>query len=103
MSFPLFAGRVILARGPDEFNTFRPHGWQPGLALVTVFSARLCAASCRGGCSMIRTMIWLMVLFVEGSSIQAAPARGAAPSGRYAVVVRQEVADGPWGRVVHFL
>jgi hypothetical protein len=77
--------------------------WRPGPVVVTVPSARVCATSCKGECSMIRTMLWLVVLLLGAGLTPAPPAWGAAPAGRYAVVVRQEVAEGPWGRVVHFL
>src|SRR4051794_20354663 len=51
---------------------------------------------------MTRKMIVGVVLLLCGT-VPTAPARAAAPAGRYAVVVRQEVADGPWGQVVRFL
>jgi hypothetical protein len=46
-------------------------------------------------------MLVCVVLALAGA-IPVAPAQGA-PPGHYAVVVRQEVADGPWGKVVRFL
>jgi hypothetical protein len=51
---------------------------------------------------MTRKVVWLVAL-VLGGSVLAGPTPGAEPPGRYAVVVRKEVADGPWGRVVRFL
>jgi hypothetical protein len=43
------------------------------------------------------------VVLLIGGAVQAEPARAAAPPGRYAVVVRKEAADGPWGQVARFL
>src|SRR5262245_53914671 len=65
--------------------------------------ARSCAGgSVRGRSSMTRKAVGWVVLLL-GGSVAVGPARGAEPPGRYAVVVRKEVADGPWGRVVRFL
>src|SRR5437764_10253827 len=52
---------------------------------------------------MLRKAVWLVVLVLGVHVIQAGPPPRATPPGRYAVVVRKEVADGPWGRVVRFL
>src|SRR5213592_2364907 len=52
---------------------------------------------------MTRKAVWLIVLVLGSWAVQAGPAWAEAPPGRYAVVVRKEVADGPWGRVVRFL
>lgn len=52
---------------------------------------------------MTRKGVLLVVLVLGAVSARVAQARGEAPRGRYAVVVRKEVADGPWGRVVRFL
>jgi hypothetical protein len=52
---------------------------------------------------MTRKTVCLVTLVLCVGAIQAEPVRGAAPRGRYAVVVRKEVADGPWGKVVRFL
>src|SRR5262245_15338796 len=52
---------------------------------------------------MTRKAVWLIVLLLGCWAVQAGPAWADAPRGRYAVVVRKEVADGPWGRVVRFL
>jgi hypothetical protein len=52
---------------------------------------------------MIRKAVWLVGLALCGGVVPAEQVQGAPPSGRYAVVVRKEVADGPWGQVVQFL
>ena len=58
---------------------------------------------------MIRKFIWLalpllLACSVPSECVQAAQAAKAVQApGRYAIVVRKEAADGPWGRVVEYL
>jgi hypothetical protein len=49
------------------------------------------------------TVRWWVGLVLFGWAVQAGPVQADTPRGRYAVLVRKEVAEGPWGRVVRFL
>src|SRR5947209_20118543 len=55
------------------------------------------------GCAVNRNVVLGALLGLALAWLPAAPACGAEPAGRYAIVVRKEVAEGPWGRVVQAL